>query len=275
MRVYISIDMEGIAGIADRRQVNRGTDDYEHSRTLMAGEANAVIAGAFGAGAEVVVVNDSHGDLCNLRPADIDDRAQLQIGSVRRPNGMTFGIEAGFDAAMFIGYHAMVGTASAVLEHSFSSATVADLRVNGESWGETEFNAAIAGGVGVPVVLVSGDDAACSQAVKTLPSVHTVAVKKGLGYRAMRSLSPAEARQALTAKAAEALRAPLPAPFTPAPPFELEIDFLTTSMTEYAAVVPGARRPRPRTVAATAADTEELNRYLASFLDLAVHGLGI
>ncbi|GAA2810787.1 M55 family metallopeptidase [Kribbella solani] len=275
MRVYISIDLEGVAGIADRRQVNRGTDDYEHSRTLMAGEANAVIAGAFDAGAEVVVVNDSHGDLCNLRPADLDDRAQLQIGSVKRPNGMTYGIDAGFDAAMFIGYHAMAGTAGAVLEHSFSSATVADLRVNGASWGETEFNAAIAGGAGVPVVLVSGDDAACGQAAAALPGVRTVAVKQGLGYRSMRSLSPAEARNVLTENAAAALRSPLPAAFAPEPPYELEIDFLTTSMTEYAAVVPGARRPRPRTVAATATSTEELNRYLASFLDLAVHGLGI
>ncbi|MDX2968109.1 M55 family metallopeptidase [Kribbella solani] len=275
MRVYISIDLEGVAGIADRRQVNRGTDDYEHSRTLMAGEANAVIAGAFDAGAEVVVVNDSHGDLCNLRPADLDDRAQLQIGSVKRPNGMTYGIDTGFDAAMFIGYHAMAGTAGAVLEHSFSSATVADLRVNGASWGETEFNAAIAGGAGVPVVLVSGDDAACRQAAATLPGVRTVAVKQGLGYRSMRSLSPAEARKVLTENAAAALRSPLPAAFAPEPPYELEIDFLTTSMTEYAAVVPGARRPRPRTVAATATSTEELNRYLASFLDLAVHGLGI
>jgi D-amino peptidase len=267
--------MEGVAGITDRRQVSRGNDDYEHSRVLMTDEANAVIAGAFEAGAEQVVVNDSHGDHCNLRPEDLDDRARLQIGSVKRPNGMTFGIESGFDAALFIGYHARAGTASAVLEHSFSSATVSDLRVNGESWGETEFNATVAGNAGVPIVLVSGDDATCRQAARALPGVDVLAVKDGLGYRAARSLSPAEAQRALREAAARAVRSPLPAPFTPAPPFELEVDLLTTSMTEYAAVVPGARRPRPRTVAATATCVDELARYLATFLDLAVHGLGI
>jgi D-amino peptidase len=275
MRIYISIDMEGVAGITDRRQVHRGNDDYEHARTLMAGEANAVTAAAFDAGAETVVVNDAHGDLCNLRPGDIDERARLQIGSGKMPHGMIFGADSGIDAALFIGYHAMAGTAGGVLEHSYSSAIVAGIRVNGQDWGEAELNAAILGAHGIPVALVSGDDLLCEQIAKTLPEVTTVVVKDGLGYRAARSMSPAAARAALADATRRALSEPLPAPFRPATPYHIEVDFLTTAMAEAAALVPGARRAGPRAVAAQSTSIDEIGRYRSVFTVLAGTALGI
>lgn len=275
MHVYVSIDLEGVAGIGDRRQVHRGNEDYGRSRSLMAGEANAVIAGAYDAGAELVVINDSHGDLCNLRPDELDQRAQLQTGSGKLPNGMMFGVDTGFDAAIFVGYHAMAGTTSGVLEHSFSSATVAEIRVNGAGWGEAEMNAAVAGRWGIPVVLITGDDVLCDQVATTLPGTATLSIKNGLGYRATRSLSPAEACRRITAATTEALTGPTPVPFRPTAPFRLEIDFLTSSMAEYAAMVPGTERPAARTVAITAADIPTLVGYSSTYITLASHGLGI
>jgi D-amino peptidase len=276
MRVFVSIDLEGVAGVADRRQVARGTDDFEHARGLMAGEANAVARGAFAAGADTVVVNDSHGDLCNLRPGDLDERVLLQIGSGKTPNGMVFRADTGFDAALFVGYHARAGTAGGVLEHSYSSATISGIRVNGADWGETELNAAVVGSFGIPVVLVAGDDLVCAQAAAVLPEVRTVAVKDGLGFRAARSLSPALARARLEEAARECLSATaLPAPFRPPGPFRLEIDFLTTAMAEAASLVPGSQRVGARTVGVDAATVDELSRYRGVFTVLAGTAVGI
>lgn len=274
MRVFVSVDLEGVAGIADRRQVLRGTDDYALARTLMAGEANAVAGAAFDAGAETVVVNDAHGDLCNLRPDEMDERVELQIGSGKSPHAMMFRVDAGFDVALFVGYHARAGTAGGVLEHSYSSATVAALRVDGCEWGETELNAALAGSCGVPVALVSGDDVLCEQIATVLPGVRTVAVKTGLGYRAARSLSPAAARAALAAATRECLAGARPAPFRPAPPFRLELDFLTTAMAEAAALVPGTSRIAARTVAIDAPSVDALGRYRAVLTALAAGASG-
>ncbi|SHF58542.1 D-amino peptidase [Jatrophihabitans endophyticus] len=273
-RIFVSVDMEGIAGITDRRQVWRGQTDYEWARGLMTAEADSVVRAAFDAGAERVVVNDSHGDLCNLLPDRLDERAELQTGSGKMP-AMTFGIEAGFDAGIFVGYHARAGTTSGVLEHSFNSSVVSGIRVDGQDWGETETNTAVLGSHGVPLVLVAGDDITCAQARELVPDVTTVAVKTGLGYRAARSLSPAEARRRLAEATTAALTAPLPAPFVPDPPFDVEIDFLTSPMAEWAALVPGATRAGARTVAARASDVTTVTRYLGACIALAERALGI
>ena len=274
-RVFVSIDLEGVAGVSDRRQVARGTDDFEEARSLMAGEANAVTAGAFDAGAELVVINDSHGDLCNLRPSHVDDRALLQIGSGKSPHAMIFRADTGFDAAFFVGYHARAGTADAVLEHSYSSATVAGLRVNDQPWGELEFNAAALGAWGVPVLLVAGDDKLCAQAEELLPGVVTVAVKEAYRFRGARSLAPAAACARLRDAAKAALTGSHIAPFAPEPPFRLEVDFLTSAMAEAASVVPGAERSAARTVAITASDSDSLARYRGVLLTMAATALGI
>jgi len=273
VRVFVSIDLEGVAGVSDRRQVNRGTDDFEHARTLMAGEANAVARGAFDAGADTVVVNDSHGDLCNLRPGDLDDRVLLQIGSGKSPHGMIFRADTGFDAALFVGYHARAGTAGGVLEHSYSSTTVAEIRVNGDPWGETELNAAVVGSYGIPVALVAGDDLVCEQARAMLPATRVVAVKQALGYRAARSVSPAVAQARLEQAARECLGVTLPEPFCPPGPFRLEMDFVTTAMAEAAAVLPGTARASSRSVVVDAPSIDALARYRGVLTTLAATAL--
>lgn len=269
MRVFVSIDMEGIAGVADRRQVGRGNADYENARSLMAGEANAVAGAAFEAGATTVVINDSHGDLTNLHAGQLDDRVLLQFGPGKEPHGMVFGLDAGYDVALLIGYHARAGTQGGVLEHSYSSKTVHDVRVNGASWGEIELNTAILGEAGIPVVLVSGDNIACEQARELLPEVHAVVVKTGLGYEATRSVSPNTARGLLAEGTRKSLTATLPSPFRLEGPYELEVDFLTTSMTDAAASVPRTRRTGGRTVAVYAETLLELDLYRSVMTRLA------
>src|SRR6058998_1848681 len=161
MEVYISIDMEGVAGIAHLQQVMRGAGDFERSRRLMTEEANAAVAGAFEGGASGVVVNDSHGDMYNLLAEELDPRAELVLGSPKVPGSMMQGFGFEFGVALFLGYHAAAGTEAAVLDHTYAGRLLYEVRVNGAPVGEAEVNAALAGTYGVPVGLVAGDDKAC------------------------------------------------------------------------------------------------------------------
>ena len=269
LRVFVSIDLEGVAGVSDRRQVVRGTDDYDESRRLMADEANAAVAGALAAGAIEVVVNDSHGDLTNLRPADLDARALLQTGSGKGLHEMVFGAHEGFDAALFVGYHAAAGVESGVLAHSFSSACIYDLRVDGESWGELELNAALLASWGVPLVFVSGDDLVCAAAQQRFPGITVAPVKTGLGNRAARSLSPGRAVELIQTQVAAALGRSLPTAVGVDGPLELSVQFLTAFMADAAAILPGTRRTDGRTVTLQAASVTELSRYLSVVTALA------
>ena len=203
--VFISIDMEGVAGVTTLRQTYRGTDDYVWARELMTEEANAAIAGAFDAGIDRIVVSDSHGDMGNLLPHKLDQRAELAQGTPKVPYSMMSGIETGFLCALFLGYHAGAGTQGAILDHTYTGFVI-DVRVNGESWNETHLNAALAGTFGVPVALVVGDRACCEQAAAKLEGVRTLSVKEGYGSTSGRSQSPELARTLIRAASQEAIR---------------------------------------------------------------------
>lgn len=246
--VFISIDMEGIAGIAHLQQVMRGTDDFHASRELMTDEANAAVTGAFDGGATAAVVNDSHGDMYNLLAERMDPRAELLIGSPKVLSMMQgFGPE--FDVALFIGYHAAAGTQAAVLDHTYSGRLLHEVRVNGQPVTEAELNAAFAGTYGVPVGLVTGDDKICAVASKKIPGVRTVVVKEAFGRNVARSLHPQKAREGIRHAAAEAVagRQELTA-YTIEPPIVLEADIANTSAADLCALAPGAQRVGPRTV---------------------------
>jgi D-amino peptidase len=170
LKVFISADMEGVAGVVTDQQLGPTGFEYAKFREIMTGEVLAAIEGARAAGATEILVADSHGNgqnlLIDLLPADV----QL-VRSWPRPLGMMQGIDETFDAAVFIGYHASTGNPAGVRAHSFSSATLADVRVNGESVSEGAFNAAIAGHFGVPVVAVSGDDVAVEEIRTVVPGI--------------------------------------------------------------------------------------------------------
>jgi D-amino peptidase len=175
MRVYISIDMEGVAGVATFDQVVRGGHGYPRAQELMTGEANAAIAGAFDGGATEVLINDSHGTMDNLIHAELDQRARIIFGSPKL-DCMAEGIDENHDVALFIGYHAAAGS-EGVMAHTYSS-TFTEVRVNGEPVSEADVNALQAAAVGVPVGLLTGDDQICAAIQKTLPGIETVTVKR-------------------------------------------------------------------------------------------------
>jgi D-amino peptidase len=268
--VFISIDMEGIAGVAHLQQVMRGTDDFAASRHLMTGEANAAIAGAFDGGASGVVVNDSHGDMYNLLAEELDPRAELVIGSPKVLSMMQ-GFGPGFGVALFVGYHAAAGTQAAVLDHTYSGRLLYEVRLNGEPATEAELNAAFAGTFGVPVGLVTGDDKICAAAEKRLPGLRTVVVKEAYGRNVAKSLHPSVAREAIQKTAAEVVRAATAGElsvFLPDKPFTLEADVANTSAADLCALAPGTDRTGPRTVRFQADDFREAFRCLLAWVYL-------
>jgi D-amino peptidase len=266
--VFISVDMEGIAGIAHLQQVMRGTDDFPASRELMTDEANAAVAGAFEGGATSVVVNDSHGDMYNLLAERMDPRAELLIGSPKVLSMMQ-GFGPGFDVALFIGYHAAVGTQAAVMDHTYSGRLFYEVRVNGEPVTEADLNAAYAGTYGVPVGLVTGDDKICAVAAKRLPGVRTVVVKEAFGRNVARSLHPQAAREAIRKASAEAVAAfGELRPYTVEPSVVLEADIANTSATDLCALAPGVERTGPRTVRFETDDFREAFRCLMAWVYL-------
>jgi len=188
MRVFISVDMEGVAGVATFDQVIRGGTGYPRAQELMTAEANAAIRGAFAGGATDVLVNDSHGTMDNLLHDRLDPRARLVFGAPR-PSCMVQGITRDDDVAVFVGYHAAAG-ADGVLAHTFSS-NFTELRVNGAAMTEAEVNALYAASLGVPVGVVTGDDEICAVARKAFPGVSAVEVKTAHGFSATDSLQPA------------------------------------------------------------------------------------
>ena len=268
MRIYVSVDMEGLAGVAHPHQVVFGANgvdrtDYDRSRALMAGEANAAIDAAFEHGAREVVVNDSHWQMRNLRAEDLHEGARLIIGD--KPLSMTQGVggtgDGAYDGAAFIGYHAGAGHPSGVIAHTFSSATILEIRANGIPHNEAGLNAIRLGHHGVPVMLVSGDDALASEVGAMLPWAERVIVKRGLGSNVADSLTPADARRAIRDGMERAMsRLGEMRLYEPTMPIAGEMDFRLPVMADYAAVLPGTERLGPRTVGFMADDGEAFYR---------------
>lgn len=256
MHVYISVDMEGIGGIATFDQVVRGGHGYPRSQHLMTAETNAAIAGAFDGGADQVLVNDSHGTMDNLLHEELDPRARLLFGSPKL-DCMAEGLSADHDVAFFLGYHAAAG-APGVLAHTYSGHFLA-VRLNGEPMSEAQGNALQAAAAGVPIGLLTGDDVICAEAHRSFPGVRTVEVKKAHGFSAANSLAPSACRDLIRAAAAEAVRdcgrlRPLPLPAELA----VEIDLPNPSAAEIAAMTPGVVRIADKTVRAVYTDPRDL-----------------
>ena len=267
MRVYLSVDMEGVAGVAhpaqtyfDREGVTDRTD-YDRSRGLMAEETNAAIQAAFDAGATDVVVNDSHWQMRNLRAEDIDPRARLIIGD--KPFSMTQGIGpegdgAGYAAAAFIGYHAGAGNPSGIIGHTYAS-VVMEARVNGVPHNESGLNALRLGMYQVPVILVSGDDALAAEIELLLPWAERVVVKRAQAAQVAETLAPEAARAEITAGMARALaRLEEMPPYRLPDRLRLEVDLRLPIMADYCAIIPTVERIGPRTVVAEPADADAL-----------------
>lgn len=226
LKVFISIDMEGLTGVVTSSDVGGTTGDYQYFRKVMAEEANAAIDGAIRAGATEVVVRDSHGAKQNIVPGDLDKRARLLRGASTGPKNMMEGMDSSFAAVVFIGYHAKAGTPNAILAHT-SNGNVVDFSINGTSLPEGGYNALVAGLYGVPVVFVAGDQAVVRQIRTLLGKIDGVAVKEEIG-QAINSLSPAVAQDSIRVGVERAVRARASyKPFTLAGPYSMVLKVRT------------------------------------------------
>lgn len=266
MRAYISIDMEGVAGVATLDQAYRGGSGYPAAQRFMTGEANAAIAGAFDGGAEEVLINDSHGTMDNLLLDQLDERATVLFG---RPKAqcMMHGLTAEYDVALFVGYHAPAASPG-VLAHSFAFCFERFL-LNGQVASEAEVNALQAAALGVPIGLVTGDDVIGAIAEQQFKGVETVAVKKAEGYTATASKHPARAQAEIRAAAARAVaKAHSLAPVTLPDTLTLRTELQHLDHAELAVLVPGARMVDALTVEIDVADPDQLLAVIALWYEL-------
>jgi D-amino peptidase len=261
--------MEGVAGVVHLHQVMRGTPEFERSCHWMTAETNAAIAGAKAAGATRIVVNDSHGDMRNLVMDELDPSVEV-ISGADKPFVMGAGLDASFEAVFFIGYHASVGTAQAIQDHTYGGRTIYDIRINGRHQSEATLNAALAGVHGVRAALITGDRACVNEAQQDLPGIEGVIVKEAQARMAARSLHPREACRRIEAGAARALQELATRPLhEPEAPFVLEIDWNNTSMADHCMDVPGVERVSGRTVRYRADDYLVCYRMMLAMLTLA------
>lgn len=251
-KVYISVDLEGIAGVVANSQTSPSGANYEWARKMMIAETNAAIEGAFQGGATEVLVNDSHGPQTNLPPDEVDRRATLITGQPK-PLGMTMGLDSSFAAAVYIGYHASGATQDAVHGHTFSGA-LKTVRLNGTEVGEYGLNALVAGYWGVPVTFIAGDKAAVESAKSFIPGVRGLAVKEGIGFYAAKTMNPLEAREQITAGVKASLMEKVARrPVQLASPITLEVELDELPHADVVALVPGMKR-QGRTVSYTSPD---------------------
>ncbi len=269
MKVHISVDMEGIAGVAAAHDTTLGAPHYEYCRRLMTAECNAAIEGSFDAGASEVLVNDSHGTMLNLVQEDVDLRARVIRG---RPKhfGMLEGLDADTATTLFVGYHAAAGRGDGVLNHTMRSRDVLGVFLNDEPAGELRLNAALAGWHGVPVALVTGDDVVCEEARDCLGDVETVEVKQAIDKYAAASLHPIRAQQLIREGTQRALsRLGELRPYRVESPTTLRVSWSSTTTAAMCEDIPGIKRVASRDVEYTSSSYPELYRLLRVMLQVA------
>lgn len=261
LRVYISADLEGVAGAVTPDQLGPGGFEYARFREFMTEEVLAAIAGAREAGATEILVSDSHGNGQNLLLERFPDDVRV-VRSWPRPLMMMEGIDSAFDAAVFIGYHAATTNPRGVRAHTISSARLAAVRLNGQEVSEAGLNAAIAGHFGVPVVLVSGDDVVVEETRGLLGDVEGVVVKEAISFHSATTLTPAAARERIRAGVAAALRRLSDfRPMVLEQPV-LEVTFKNYRPAEVLAYLPWVERADAHTIRFRGRDMPEVSRFL-------------
>ncbi|MCR4395579.1 MAG: M55 family metallopeptidase [Candidatus Saccharicenans sp.] len=262
-RIYISVDIEGIAHVVNA-QTAAGQFDYERGRRLMTAEVNAAIEGCLAAGAGEIVVSDSHGNAQNIIPEDLNEKAYL-IRSFPRPLLQMEGIDSSFDGVIFIGYHPKEGTPEANLSHTIWGTKFAEIKMNGKVVSEALFNAAVAGHFGVPVIMVCGDQNVVKEAQENFGSVETVMTKESLGFLSAKSAHPKVVQAEIRQKAEKAVRRIKEMkPYTVAKPVVLDIAFKNIFDAETTAYLPWVKRTDGKAVRVEFKDMLEANRFLTA-----------
>ena len=249
MRLYISSDMEGVAGVSAWEQVDARTPHPEYAlyRRYYTQEVAAAIEGARAAGAGDVLVNDSHGPMRNLLFDELPGDVRVLFGN-RKPFSMVQDA-AGYDGAFFVGYHGAIGDENAVLCHTYTPSVVYDLRINGVRCSEATINAALLGYHGIPLLYVTGDRTTVEGVQAQMPWVHGTIVKESIGNFSANSISPRAAQAAIRDGAREAIeRASQARLYTFEPPIAMEVTLAKVEQADYAALIPGFERIGTRSV---------------------------
>lgn len=262
LKVYISVDMEGITGVVSNEQLGPGGFEYQRAREFMTAEALAAIQGARDAGATEIVVSDSHGNGQNLLIDQFPDDVTI-VRSWPRPLMMMEGIDSTFAAAVFIGYHASTANVRGVRAHTMSSATLTGVALNGRQVPEGGMNAAIAGHFGVPVVMVSGDDAAVEEVQRFAAGMEGAVVKRAISFHSAATMTP-KAGQALIRERVRAgieKRARI-APFVLPGAVTADISFKHYRVAEILTYLPIVTRIDAHTVRFVGRDIVQVSRFL-------------
>jgi D-amino peptidase len=255
MKILIAADMEGITGVVNWDQVNPDHSEYSRFRRIMTEDVNAAIRGATAAGADEIIVSDGHSWGRNILIEVLDSRARLNSGTPS-PLSMVQGIDSGVDGVLFVGYHARIGTPYAILEHTWSDQRVANLWLKDQRqteflpYGEIGLNAAVCGHFKVPVMMISGDQAACTEASELMGNIETAIVKWASGRMQAECLSCEESQQKIQRAAFQAVNRLITMLdggeaihyLSLQPPITMAIDFVQSEMADKAALLPGSIR---------------------------------
>ncbi len=248
LKVYISVDMEGIAGVVTDDQLGPGSFEYERFRQFMTKEALAAVNAARDAGATEILVADSHGNGENLLIDQFPKDVRV-IRSWPRRFGMIAGIDESFDAVIFIGYHSSTNNLKGVRAHTFSSGRLTRVSLNGVNVTEGAWNAAVAGHFGVPVVMVSGDDAAVEEVRTLLGPIEAAEVKKSLSFHSANTMTPEASQELIAQKVRTALgRLKDFKPYKVKNPVSLELGFKHYRPVEMLAYLKGVERIDSHTI---------------------------
>jgi len=256
IRIYINTDMEGVTGIDSYEMIQRDGSRFEECRKLLMGDVNAAVEGAFAGGADEVWVLDGHSNGKSFIPGTLDKRA---IQDPRELKGWWAGMNETFDGTFFVGAHAMAGTLNAFLDHTMNSTAWHHYRVNGKRYGEMGIWGTIAGHFGIPVLMVSGDEAACAEAKAFFGTIETAAVKKAVGRNKAECLPPDEARARIREAARKAVSLIGKAkPLVPPKHLAIELEYNRSDYCDSAAKKPGIERVDAYTIRKVTDDPLEL-----------------
>lgn len=266
-KIYISADMEGVVGVVTGDQLGPSGFEYQRFRGFMTQEVNTAIEAAFEGGATEVVVSDSHGNGENLLLEQLPDNVVV-IRSWPRPLSMMEGIDASFDGAIFLGYHTSTTNMRGVRAHTLSSARLTAVRLNGQAMAEAGINAAIAGHFGVPVVMISGDDAVIEEVRSLVGKIESAEVKKSLGFHSANTLTP-QAAYELTAQKVKAALSRLSEfkAYKMQAPVTLEVSFMHYRPVEVLSYLRNIERTDSHTIRFRGRDMVEVSDFLNFILN--------
>ncbi len=265
LKVFIAVDMEGVAGVVTANQLTPKGFEYERFRHFMTAEALAAVNAVRKSGAAEIVVRDSHFEGQNLLIEEFPEDVTI-VRSSPAPLDWLQGLDGSFDGVILIGFHASTTSLEGVRAHTISSGRFTDVKINGSSMSETTIAAAVAGHFGIPVILLSGDDAAVAEAQRVLPGMEVAVTKWSYGFHSARTLTPAAAQKIIADKAMKAigrLRAGDFKPYSTQKPVSVELRFKHYRPAEVLAYLPFIERPDSHSIRYLAADMLQAMKFIS------------